>query len=108
MTITTTETETKNQHMKIIGQSNDDFVIVASKTEVARLVGFYSEHSGCKLYPGLEIPVNPMFDQLYAIKDIRGAIKSIRDAAAHLAKALETKMPIIEPIIGAIDKTMHQ
>lgn len=91
--------------MKILGEGNGNFIIEASKDEVARLIGWYSAYSGEAARPkvGTEIKVNEMYDQLSRIKDIKRNTKAIADAAQGLLDAVRVKSPIIEPVISAIE-----
>ena len=90
--------------MKIIGTTEKGFILEADEYETARLVGYYSP-SDCRsgLKVGAEIKVNAMFEQLYAIKQLRRNIKEIVDNAKALADSVVSKMPVIEPIIAAVE-----
>lgn len=90
--------------MKIIGTTERGFILEADEYEAANLVGFYSP-SDCRamLKVGAEIKVSEMFQQLYKIKDIRRNVKEIIENAKALTDCITTKMPVIEPVIAAVE-----
>ena len=92
--------------MKIIGTTDRGFILQADEYEVARLCGYYGP-SDCRsrLVVGADVQVNAMFEQLYAIKNIQRNIKEIESNSADLLASIKTKMPIIQPVIDAIEKS---
>lgn len=90
--------------MKIIGATPDGFIIQADEREVARLIGHYSQHDcRAKLKVGAEIKVNEMYDQLYKIKALRNTLKAIQEASNNLRECVESKSPVVNPIVDAIE-----
>lgn len=93
--------------MKIIGETPSSFLCEISKTEAANLIGFHSEYAGEKARPkvGWEFKINEMYQQLYRIKEIKSNVKAIVDAAGKLTEAVRVKLPVIEPIVAAIESS---
>lgn len=89
--------------MQIIGQTKDGWILSASEQEVARLIGYYSKYdnkSGTCI--GSEINVNVMYEQLYNLSKLRVHVKAITDAAKVITESVQTKSPVLSPIIDAI------
>ncbi len=96
--------------MKIIGKTSSGFIIEAGENEVARLIGFYSSGRASEtlLKIGADIQVNPMFDQLYKIKELKRNITEIEANAVKLLESIRTKNPLIMPIVEAVEKGMSK
>lgn len=81
--------------MKIIGKTENEFILTASKEEIANLIGYYNDyhlpnrrynHGGYeKLMIGDEIKVAAMFRHLHSLQsagsDIAAVVAKIRTAA---------------------------
>jgi hypothetical protein len=87
--------------MKIIGNTKDGVIAQLTNSELANLIGYYSEYN-IKVPPvGSEVQVGEMFQQLYAIKNLKSHIKEIERSSAALLECIRTKNPVIEPISDA-------
>ena len=53
--------------MKIIGKTNDGFILESSAKELANLIGFYSEYTNELPKVGSEIEIDHMYNQLYQL-----------------------------------------
>ncbi len=51
--------------MKIIGETDNGFILDATKQEVANLIGFYSQFEIGQIKTGMDIEVHHMYTQLY-------------------------------------------
>lgn len=99
--------------MKIIGKTKEGFIIEAHANEVARLIGFYSQHSMTKTFDhrvdplpvGAEININGMYEQLRKIESIRSLMRGISENAQGLLTALVNADPIIKPIVDAVTES---
>jgi hypothetical protein len=91
--------------MKIIATTPTGVIAELSKTELANLIGFYSEYSKCENFPqvGAEVKINEMFMQLYRIRGIRSSIKKLSEGANELLESIRVKDPVIQPIVAAIE-----
>lgn len=80
--------------MKIIGETDNGFILDASKQEVANLIGFYSGFDIGKLHTGLEIEVNHMYSQLYDLSHMEKGLGQIADNLEKYALILRPIMPL--------------
>lgn len=92
--------------MKIIGSKKDGFILEASETEVANLVGYYSEYEMARskdvkeLKVGDDIKVHEMYRRLYVLSRRRGEIKTAQKMLRDAASELE----LVDPILEASDQ----
>ncbi len=88
--------------MKVIGITQNGFILESSRDEVANLIGFYSAYSDKAkindLKTGTEIKVSDMYSQLYGIAAIR---RKITDAQKELRAAADKLDPVV-PILPVI------
>lgn len=85
--------------MKVIGKSKDGFILQATETEVANLIGYYSERSdGFKVKPGDEINVHDMFQTLYQMDSHAKEIELIQRKLREIADNLEPVVPILREV----------
>ena len=86
--------------MEIIGRTgsgkDDDFIVTASKEELARIMGFDSTHSiGCPdMETGLEISVNSIYDYLVKISEADQEIKKAVGILKSVASLAEGTIPV--------------
>lgn len=88
--------------MKIIGQSDNTFILEASKTEVANLVGYYHSSTagvGTYLHVGAEIRVSAMFMRLHHLEQRKGELERMAKQLRAQADLLESVDPIIQAAI---------
>jgi len=83
--------------MKVIGKSQNGFILDASSQEVARLIGYYGSYKdGATPSVGDEIQVNKMYEQLYELKHNEPELKKVVDTLRGLADLLEPVCPVLE------------
>lgn len=84
--------------MKIIGESEHTFIVEASRTEIARLIGFYhqSTEGAPRLRVGLEILVSAMYDRLYSLERNKGDLVRMAKQLRAQADLLELTEPFIQ------------
>lgn len=92
--------------MRIIGKTDDGFILQATCDEVANFAGYYYAYSGeakahhFKPDVGVEIAIGEMYQQLYSLA---GAIAKVRCAQSNLravADLLEPVCPLIQEAIS--------
>jgi len=85
--------------MKIIGETGDGFILMASKDEVANLLGFYwTGVSGMQpLRVGIEVKVSAVFlvgyERERRRKELNEAIKSLQTVASYLEPVVPVAFP---------------
>jgi hypothetical protein len=85
--------------MKIIGESQDGFILQASKSEVANIVGHYSNYSeGFKANVGVEIQIAAMYQNLKELANSKQALEEAGKVLHRLADSLKIVEPIIEEV----------
>lgn len=92
--------------MKIIGKTRHGFIVEASETEVANILGFYGPYypSGCpKLEVGNEIKVSDLYERLHAMRksevtlaDCRKSLRSLADLIDPIDNLIEAALKIAE------------
>ena len=83
--------------MKIIGKTNGGWILTASRTEVANLVGYYSAYDdgATKLKSGDEINVADMYRQLYYLANHQEELSKLSQYLIEVANQLVLREPII-------------
>lgn len=87
--------------MKIVAQTYNGYMLEASKSDVANLIGYYGEYDmGDKYRPkiGDEIKINDMYKQLYTLQNKQPELKKVVDTLRGLADLLEPTVPVIESV----------
>lgn len=85
--------------MKIIGNTENGYLIDASREEIANLIGYYdtygNEYKNKRIGIGSEIQVHEMYNQLYhlAYKYV-----DISKAKENLSKCIEL-LDLVQPVI---------
>lgn len=89
--------------MKIIGQTDEGFIINATEREIFNLIGYYySGDTGApKLRVGSVIDVSSMYRQLYEIKNRKGVLGKLAKELKETADLLTIKDPVINSIADA-------
>lgn len=91
--------------MKVIGKTDDGYILVASKDEVANLAGFYSAYSeGVRVEVGREVKVSEMYGLLGRIRNAEGVLKEAAERMKALSSLLELP-PVIAEVAAEV-KTM--
>ena len=87
--------------MRIIGKTENGFILEASRKELSNLTGYYSEFadSTSKLKVGQLIKVSEMYDQLYTLASKTDTISSISKKLAELIGELQIINPIIKELL---------
>ncbi|UWG96811.1 hypothetical protein LPY66_18325 [Dehalobacter sp. DCM] len=86
--------------MKIIGQSENSFILEASKDELANLIGYYSKYDQkAKVNPGDEINISNMYRQLYTLERKQPELRKVIDTLRGIANMLEPVAPVIEGLV---------
>lgn len=95
--------------MKIIGRIEDnEFLISASRSEIANLLGAYSQYSlkeigmtKSDIKPGLEINVSGAYEKLYWLEKRRDEFKKLERELESALKGLRKSEPLFKKIIDA-------
>jgi hypothetical protein len=84
--------------MKVIGKTENGYIIEASRDDVANLVGYNSQYStGYKsLSVGDEILVSKMFRQLYDLEHHQPELQKVVNTLRGMADLLGPVCPVIE------------
>jgi len=87
--------------MKIIGETEDGFILQAGNSEVYKLIGFNSSYSGerkKKIKVGDDLQVAAMFSQLYGLVHATGCIDDLKEKAQSIIDELtqHPAVPILE------------
>jgi hypothetical protein len=86
--------------MKVIGKTEDGYIIDASGDEVANLIGYYGTYSlrdsNRVIYVGDKINISGMYKQLYNLKNNEPKLKEVVKTLRGLADLLEPCCPVIE------------
>ena len=84
--------------MKIIGTTENGFIIDADTNEIAKLVGYHSKYTDSFKKPkvGDEIKVDAMFNQLYTLANKKHDLSQTVKALRNIAELLEPVCPTIE------------
>lgn len=85
--------------MKIIGRTNNGYILDASKDEVANLIGYYGSYSLDKnidLNVGNEINIAQMYKQLYDLHHRHEEIDRAKVKLAECIKNMEDVLPVID------------
>ena len=91
--------------MKVIGQSEDGYIITATKDEIANLQGLYSHYSiEFKVDVGDELNIEPFYDMARKANSIRSRRNELESVANHIAAALE----IIDFVTKSTDKEQEE
>lgn len=94
--------------MKIIGATENGYIIDADANEVANLIGYYSKYTKDFVKPkvGDEIQVDAMFKQLHTLANKKNDLSQTVKTLRNIAELLEPVCPIIEKSIEtALEET---
>ena len=81
--------------MKIIGKTEDGFILDVSAKEIANLIGYYSEYSDpFKVKVGDEIAISDMYRQLDALAAQDKEIQDCRNTLLQAYRHLELVSPV--------------
>jgi len=88
--------------VKIIGKTKENFLLEATKNELANLVGYYSTYTdGYKsLQIGDYIKVSEMFNKLSWIENNKKKVEMLKEEFIQISRELDT----FNPIFRSIDK----
>lgn len=87
--------------MKVIGQSEDGYIITATKDEIANLQGLYSHYSDeFKVDVGDKLNIKPF----YAMARKANGIQSRRDELESVANYIAAALKMIDYVTKSIDK----
>ena len=91
--------------MKVIGKSEDGYIITATKDEIAYLQGLYSHYSDkFKVNVGDELNIKPF----YAMAERANSIRSRRDELESVANHIDSALRIIDFVTKATDKEVEE
>jgi hypothetical protein len=94
--------------MRIIGKTEEGYILDASTNEIANLIGYYSDYdmrdSNKKLAVGDIIQISAMYKQLHNLKNNEPKLKETVKMLRGLADSLEPTCPIIEAQIKGATK----
>lgn len=92
--------------MKIIASTKGGFLLEATSTEIANLIGYYTEYdSGFnrrELQIGDELKISEMFRQLYSLSKNLPLLSKTAAEFRNLAELLEVKDPILRKRVGEV------
>jgi hypothetical protein len=79
--------------MKIIGKTQEGFILDASRDELANLLGFYGNYaSGCPDWKlGMDIQVSKLYERIHTMRKSEASL-------ADCAKSLRNLADLLEPI----------
>lgn len=84
--------------MKIIGRSEEGYIIDASRDEIANLIGFYGaygrDYDNCHIGIGSEINVHNMYQQLY---ELSRAHNNLERSKEYLKKCISL-LDFVDPV----------
>ena len=85
--------------MKILGETDDGYILQATKDEVARCVGVSSRfaYGAQQLKVGVVIQVNAMYDQISSWRARRTDIEAAQRMLRATADLLGPVVPLVEP-----------
>jgi len=84
--------------MIIIGKTSDGFVVTATNSEMANLIGYYYDSAESKvgsMKTGDVINIHAMYKQLYALSGARKKITEAQKSLREMADSLERVAPVI-------------
>jgi hypothetical protein len=88
--------------MKIIGKTENGFVLIASADEVANLIGYHSKYSDAKAVRDLDVGSEIRVAEMYRhLSRLGHAKQEISDMAAKLRAAADLITALPDPIVGA-------
>lgn len=91
--------------MKVIGKSENGYIITATKDEIANLQGLYSQYSdGFKVNVGDELNIEPFYDMARKANSIRSRRDELESVANHIDSALR----IIDFVTKSTDKELKE
>ena len=86
--------------MKIIGYTENGYMIDANREEIANLIGYYDtysdEYKNKQIGIGSEIQVHEMYNQLYQLAYKSEDISRTKEKLAECIKLLDLVQPVIE------------
>ena len=75
--------------MKVIGESENGYIITATKDEIANLQGLYSHYSdGFNVDVGDELNIKPFYDMAKEANSMRSRRNELESVANHIDSAL--------------------
>ena len=87
--------------MKVIGESENGYIITATKDEIANLQGLYSHYSDrFKVNVGDELNIESFYDMAKKANSIR----SRRDELESVTRHIDSALRIIDFVTKATDK----
>lgn len=77
--------------MKIIGTTQNGFILESSETELANIAGYFTKFSGVaeQFKIGSEIAVNAVFSKLEALASAKSEMKAMEDKLQAIAAELK-------------------
>lgn len=81
--------------MKIIGQTEEGYILQATKTEVARITGKAWESESPRVGVGSEIQVSAMFDRMRKINEMPAEIRACQQTLKASAEILSMPLDLI-------------
>ena len=92
----------KEKTMKVIGETNDGYILQASKEEIANLQGLYSQYSeGFRVNVEDEINITPFYRMAKNANSLRSKSDELRSAANYIDSAIR----IIDFVTKATQET---
>jgi hypothetical protein len=80
--------------MKIIGKGKNNFILEASRVELANLIGFYSKYDVLHLKVGIDIKVHQMYEQLFKLSRFKEEMDAMSANLSGFAEALKQPLPV--------------
>ncbi len=91
--------------MKVIGKSEDGYIIAATRDEIANLQGLYSHYSDeFKVDVGDELNIEPFYNMAKKANSIR----SRRDELESIASHIDSVLRIIDFVTKSTDQEVEE
>lgn len=96
--------------MKIIGQSNEDYIVKVSSVELANILGLYSswesefrEAVAKAIKNETNIPISKIYEHYYALKDVISRNVGYDNARKRLQEMLEALTPVEDLLVKEME-----
>jgi hypothetical protein len=92
--------------MKIIGETKDGYILSATKTEAANVVGVYSEYSdNARFRIGDELVVSRAYRRIYELSNNKDSLKTVCKQLHAMAELLEPVTDVVVRLESKVDNS---
>lgn len=92
-----------NRIVKIIGTTQEGYILSASLEEIANLLGFYSAYDDKAkvrdLKSGTEIKISGLYQHLYALSSMKKKLGEAQSALRECADRITPVVPVVPEIV---------